>query len=77
MEIFLKTVNLRSRCIEDSLSMKCDSLIQKIRMSNKFYNKNAHEKRSFMDIFSKFIVDESSDEEDIAKKRKKFQLELH
>lgn len=58
MKVLVKTVKLRSSLVRDSLAQRCNTLARKVRESNDFYQKNKHNNRSFLDIFSKFLEQE-------------------
>lgn len=72
-QILIKTTNLRSKLVKDYLGNICDEVILKIRKSNKFYNQNIHNNNSLFAVFSSFLSEEeSSDDEDFTKRKKNF-----
>ena len=65
IKVLVNTFKFRCFVLEDKLSVRSLQLIDKIKSSNRFYNKNIHSNKSLVNKFANFLAkdDSSSDEE--------------
>ena len=80
-DIAVKTLigsfKFRTQILEDRLSLKIWNLINLIKQSNRFYNKNIHNNKSLLDMFTNFLEkEESSSDEEVESKKKQLYVKV-
>lgn len=71
IKAILATYKFRHQILEDKVSVNCWNLVQKIRNSIRFYNKNIHNNKSLIDVFANFLEKEDTSSDDEQEERKK------
>lgn len=71
IKTILATYYFRAHILEDVTTLKIFELINKIKSSNRFYDKNIYNKKSIFEMFTNFLEkDYSSSEDEVDSKMK-------
>lgn len=71
IKTILATYKFRYQILADKVSVKCWNLMNKIKNSIRFYNKNIHNNKSLIDVFANFLEKEDTSSDDDHEERKK------
>lgn len=71
IKAILGTYKFRYQILEDKVSLNFWNMIQKIKNSIRFYNKNIHNNQSLIDVFANFLEKEDTSSDDEQEERKK------